>query len=263
VNNSQLRPEYDLLLKRLKQGFSDSLKLLHLDQEVVSFSVAAINSVMSTPGLKHADKEKLNRQSRVLENLKVTGSLKLTFNVLYNQLLVTAVSYFESAAHDLLRIAVRDALKFGFFADNKQVPKLRVVDLWKLREVEPEDFSEFILSAFDVKFQNTRSITATFEEFLGLPPPTGKTRATLNDVIFSLECRHVLVHKAGRTDQKFINSTKDAEPRTLVQRYEINEAIQFQPDQLKAAMEAMEEFLTYYAKTVQERIDRPDLPEKN
>lgn len=155
--------------------------------------------------LPHTAKQPIENARASLTNIS-KGSLASNFKAIYAQMCVLAVSdleailkqYFENAANAHKNLDL----------SNIGLTKLKV----SLLDIIQNDLrfggkvGKLILEKQKLSFQDLKSIKDIFANYFGkeinLPKPVEQ------QICFYLEVRHVLVHKGGKVDKKFLDATE-------------------------------------------------------
>jgi hypothetical protein len=166
-------------------------------------AVQALNNALKQ-GLPNSTQTILNNAKSTLGNIS-TGSLAANFKVIYAQMCVLAVSsleallktYFANAANDYTHLA----------SDNTRLDHIKV----SLREIINNELrfggkvGDLILDKDKPSFQDLKSIKETFKTYLD--KDVNLADDIEKQLCFYFECRHVLVHKGGIVDDRFIKNT--------------------------------------------------------
>jgi hypothetical protein len=110
-----------------------------------------------------------------------------------NQCNVLLVSYFSSAAADIFRAGVTDAVKNG---TRDAILKEKItIELDGLREIGGDVIERsgdlFLANHREINLQNMFSIAEAFENYFGYKRVPDEV---VNDISLSHACRHVIVH---------------------------------------------------------------------
>ncbi len=140
-----------------------------------------------------------------LENIK-EESMKEQFSVIYSQMCVLAVSSVEAILKDYFVDSFND--KTDINMENKKLNEIKVT----IRDIIDNELNfdnklgTLILERDKPNFQDLKSIRSNFKNYFNKEI---KLESDLRKKLcFYLEIRHLLVHKGGVVDKKFINSTK-------------------------------------------------------
>lgn len=154
--------------------------------------------------LPHASKTILENGRRSLENISHT-SIAANFKVIHAQMCVLAVSsleatlkhYFENAANAYRNLDV----------GNKRLAEIKVT----LHEIIASELrfggkvGKLILEKDKPNFQDLKSIKTIFKQYFN--KDVVLSDSDQKAACFYLEARHLLVHKGGVVDDKFIQAT--------------------------------------------------------
>ena len=141
-------------------------KLMNFDREVQDIFIEQIADLSKR--LKSQQKitnEQLNgeRQLKMLRQIRNNDSLRPRYEVIFNQAVVLAVSYFGSAIHDILRLCIADAIKHKQHRRllNDEI-KVSIADLVGASETFDEAISDLFITRKDISFQDMQSIARAF-----------------------------------------------------------------------------------------------------
>ena len=155
--------------------------------------------------LVHNDKKVIQNNIDSLENIK-EESMKEQFSVIYSQMCVLAVSSLEAILKDYFVDSFND--KTDINIENKKLNEIKVT----IRDIIDNELNfdnklgSLILERDKPNFQDLKSILSNFKNYFNKEI---KLESDIQKKLcFYLEIRHLLVHKGGVVDKKFINSTK-------------------------------------------------------
>ncbi len=179
----------------------ESTPMVMRDQAVQCLEKVLGNS----SNLVHGDKNIIQNGIKSLENIK-EESMKQQFSVIYSQMCVLAVSSLEAILKDYFMDSFND--KTDINIENKKLNEIKVT----IRDIIDNELNfdnklgALILERDKPNFQDLKSILNNFKNYFN------KEIELESDLrkrlCFYLEARHLLVHKGGEVDKKFINSTK-------------------------------------------------------
>ena len=218
-------------------------RLLDFDHVILEVAVQGLRELEQQLDDRnlHSALPLVRNRAALLENLKVSDSLRPQYEAIFNQCVVLLVAYFASAPHTLFRESVAAALTI-----NADVPATteQLKMSWRT-VVEAEDekaqmFAELLIAHHDISFQDMQSVSRAFSTHLKIDPP--RFTAT-NDIIVGQAARHVIAHAAPLVDRKMLNQVRAAAPRTLKPILVEGEAIRFSPTEVKTLAASMEMYL--------------------
>lgn len=179
-------------------------KLEETPKAVKNVAVSALDSALAAE-IKHTTRIALENAKKMLENIG-DGSLKKNFKVIYSQMCILAVSSLEAILKQYFENAMSNIGNIN--KANKKLDELKVslLDLVENDLKFSGQLGRLVLEKDKPSFQDLKSIKAVFKDYLSkdiqLKPGDEKT------ICFYLEARHVLVHKGGKVDAKFIRATE-------------------------------------------------------
>ena len=179
---------------------------LELTPEIMrNQAVQCLEKVLDSPRLMHVDRNIIQNKIDLLENIK-EESMKEQFSVIYSQMCVLAVSSLEAVLKDYFVDSFND--KTDLNMKNKKLDEVKVT----IRDIIDNELNfdnklgSLILERDKPNFQDLKSILSNFKNYFNKEI---KLESDLQKKLcFYLETRHLLVHKGGVVDKKFINSTK-------------------------------------------------------
>lgn len=140
-----------------------------------------------------------------LENIS-DSSIKENYGIIYSQMCVLAASSLEAVIKKYFIEVTKELSTIR--ADREKLEKIKV-NAYELTEKYLDlssSFGQLILDKDNSSLQNLKQIKdfiyVYLKKELKLRPETEL------EIIFYLEVRHILVHKSGIIDAKFINATK-------------------------------------------------------
>lgn len=219
-------------------------RLMNFDRDVLAHAIEAIEALQERLTQHHKlDNPHLSaaRTLQILRGYREHDSLRPRYKTIFNQALVLLVSYFGSAVHDAFRAGVSAAL-----ASENDSPLLREQLKISFAELKEANFElrtrapDLLVNAKDISFQDMKSIARAFKENLGVEI---ERTATVNEIILAQACRHVIVHNGAVTDEALVRQLSGAHPRALKPRLVAGEVVEFTPEEVMSAAEAMIRYL--------------------
>ena len=194
--------EYVTILKSRLEKIEklESTPMIMRDQ-----AVQCLRTVLKKSQLKHNDINIIENKINLLENIK-EESMKEQFSVIYSQMCVLAVSSLEAILKEYFVDSFND--KTDINIENKKLNEIKVT----IRDIIDNELNfdnklgALILERDKPNFQDLKSILNNFKNYFNKEI---KLESDLQkNLCFYLEIRHLLVHKGGVVDKKFINSAK-------------------------------------------------------
>lgn len=167
-------------------------------------AIQALDAAINAPGVQTTVKKLLENNKTGLENIS-NKSIKDNFRVIYAQMCILAVSSLEATLKKYFENALNGFN--GINLDNKDLENIKITlaELVRNKLAYRGEFGSLVLEKVKPNFQDLQTIKRNFENYLS-------KNVTLEDevekkICFYLELRHVLVHKGGIVDKKFVNAT--------------------------------------------------------
>ena len=197
--------ENDKYVAKLESRLEEIEKLESIPEIMRDQAIQCLKVVLNSPQLKYNDKNIINNKIALLKNIK-EESMKEQFSVIYSQMCVLAVSSLEAVLKDYFVDSFND--KTDLNMKNKKLDEVKVT----IRDIIDNELNfdnklgSLILERDKPNFQDLKSILSNFKNYFNKEI---KLESDLQKKLcFYLEIRHLLVHKGGVVDKKFINSTK-------------------------------------------------------
>lgn len=219
-------------------------------------AVQCLGTVLKRSQLKYNDRNIIENNIALLENIK-EESMKEQFSVIYSQMCVLAVSSLEAVLKDYFVDSFND--KTDLNMKNKKLDEVKVT----IRDIIDNELNfdnklgSLILERDKPNFQDLKSILSNFKNYFNKEI---KLESDLRKKLcFYLEIRHLLVHKGGVVDKKFVNSTKVLDAN--IKNYEVGDTVEIKsPDwiNMKQAFLSLMGMLTG-EKATTEMVDKGSL----
>ena len=164
-----------------------------------------LETVLNSSQLTYNDRKIIKNKITLLENIK-EKSMREQFSVIYSQMCVLAVSSLEAILKDYFVDSFND--KTDINIKNKKLNEIKVT----IRDIIDNELNfdnklgALILERDKPNFQDLKSILNNFKNYFNKEIELESNLQ--KKLCFYLEIRHLLVHKGGVVDKKFINSTK-------------------------------------------------------
>jgi hypothetical protein len=227
--------DFDAIVRVFEENSKAVDRLLDFPQEIVDVAADCLRTVQPLLTTHNASLMVKNRLT-LLENIG-TDSLRGQYEAMFNQCVVLLVSYFDSVLRGLFRHSVATAL-----ASASAVPaaneELKIS--WRVvarSEGERESmFADLLIAEHDISFQDMQSVSRAFQKHLDIEI---KRIPETNNIIVGQAARHAIVHAGGFVDQRMINQTSGAVPRTLKDSLVLGAAIRFSPEEVRILKDSM------------------------
>ncbi len=207
---------------KLKSRFEKIEKLESTPMIMRDQAVQCLEKVINkSKKLVYNDKKVIQNSINSLENIK-EESMKEQFSVIYSQMCVLAVSSVEAILKDYFVDSFNN--KTDINMENKKLNEIKVT----IRDIIDNELNfdnklgSLILERDKPNFQDLKSILSNFKNYFNKEIELeGNLKKKL---CFYLEIRHLLVHKGGVVDKKFINSTKVLDAN--IKNYEVGDTVE-------------------------------------
>jgi uncharacterized protein (UPF0147 family) len=179
-------------------------KLEETPEFIRSIAIEALDRAAKTDGVPRTVKKALENSKRSLENIN-HQSIVDNFQVIYAQMCILAVSSLEATLKKYFVNMLKDPKNIKY--DNKKLQEVKLT----LKDIIDNDLrfggkiGQIILEKASLNFQDLQAIKRNFKEFSY--KEIKLTDQTEKNICFYLEARHILVHKGGIVDNKFVNAT--------------------------------------------------------
>ena len=200
---------------KLKSRFEKIEKLESTPMIMRDQAVQCLEKVINkSKKLVYNDKKVIQNSINSLENIK-EESMKEQFSVIYSQMCVLAVSSVEAILKDYFIDSFNN--KTDINMENKKLNEIKVT----IRDIIDNELN-FDNKLGSLILERDKSILSNFKNYFNKEI---KLESDLQKKIcFYLEIRHLLVHKGGVVDKKFINSTKVLDAN--IKNYEVGDTVE-------------------------------------
>jgi hypothetical protein len=181
----------------------------------------------------HSIKTMLTNGIKSLQNIQ-QSSITNNFKVIHSQMCILTVSALEAILKQYFINACSDLTNIDFENERLKEIKITARDLVQHKLKYTQDFGQLILENEKSNFQDLKAIKRVFSTYFN--KEAGLKESDEKAIAFYLECRHVLVHRGGKVDQKFIESTSSF--KANIKNYKLGESIEINDSdwrQMKAA----------------------------
>ncbi|NTW15255.1 MAG: hypothetical protein HGA38_02670 [Candidatus Moranbacteria bacterium] len=241
-NGSEI-PNVDYLGDFQKE-LSDIDKLEQTPALIKMMSIAALQKAMDTPGVGPGIRRSLENTKMGLENIK-EGSIRRNYSIIYSQMCILAVSSLEATLKKYFENALNGFNNIN--QENKELEGIRITlaELVTNNLSYRSGFGSLVLEKAKLNFQDFQAIKRNFKNYLS--KEIGLDSEIEKRICFYLELRHVLVHKGGIIDKKFVDATTSFEAN-IKDYQEDNRAVVDSNDwsAIKTSFSALVQNLTQY-----------------
>jgi hypothetical protein len=192
-------------LKKFKDSLGDIDKLEQTPQIVRDMAGGVLEDICKDEAVQRTVRMKLEGRIQALKSIH-ESSIEDNFKVIYSQMCVLAVSSLEAILEEYFEYALNSSAK----TEGKLVKKMDDLKI-TLKELVENDlnlagkFGSIFLEKAKLNFQDLKSIKDSFSDYLGKKIDLDEDTEKL--ICFYLLARHVLVHKGGVVDDKFISAS--------------------------------------------------------
>jgi len=194
---------------------------------------------------------KIDHNIRVVENLYKHSPLKVSFTVIFQQVIISTVSLEEAFLKELISLAIR--------FDPTEIYNLDKITIKgeQLRE-KGFDISSYlfeVIKTSDMNFQDVKSTKRTFKKYtaINMDNEVDISVPIVEKAILLNELRHNIIHNNGCVDNRLLSGL---EKTTYKKRFVIGEEIDvlaLSPN-AKELCENMREYCTIYHRKVKEAL---------
>ena len=245
-------------LEEIKCTFIENVKavdkLINFDRDIQDLAIQQIEELSDKlRKSKDITNEQLNgeRTLQMLRQIRENDSLRSRYKTIFNQAVVLLVSYFGSTISDVFRYCVIKVIT------DRQPKKLleedlrvSIKDICDVMSSFPDDLGDLFISKKDISFQDMKSISRTFKEYIEVKINKDNN---VNNIILGQACRHSIVHAGARIDKKLINQVSGAIPREIKLDLVENKLIEFSPDEINILADSMKNYLEGLIKSINEK----------
>jgi len=241
-----LKHELQQLLLTFNKNVDQVYDFINFDEEVMSIALNAVkkaDQILTKAGVENPY-QSINNSIIMLENIKENESIKPRLQIMVNQCVVLLVSYFSSILEEIFETTLKNHFhkKRLEFPGWKEEFKISLAGLASIGNDIENKVGELVLSQNkDISFQDMKSISRTFKEYVGIKTPDQKD--IVNDIIFAQASRHAFVHSGGLVSSKMMNQIKHATPRELKNNTQEGESLVFNEDEIKIIGNKMQKYI--------------------
>jgi len=187
-----------------KKELSDIDKLEQTPALIRNMAIGALEKAIETTGVTPGVRQGIENVKKGLENIE-DGSIKKNYGIIYSQMCILAVSSLEATLKKYFENALNGFNNIN--QENKELEGIRIT----LAELVTNDlsyrsgFGSLVLEKAKLNFQDLQAIKRNFKNYLS--KEIGLDSEAEKHICFYLELRHVLVHKGGVIDKKFVDAT--------------------------------------------------------
>lgn len=168
-------------------------------------AVQALESVLANGNLINTDRTIVGNTRDLLRNIN-KGSIKDNFKTIYSQMCVLAVSSLESVLKRYFENSLNDPRNINRKNKKLESSKISFLELVNHNLKYSGEFGKLVVEKNKPNFQDLKSIKETFKDYIA--KEVNLDIDVEKKICFYLEARHVIVHKGGIVDEKFIKSTE-------------------------------------------------------
>lgn len=234
-------------LKEIEEQFNQYAeainKLVYFDSVILNLSLGVFDEAIGITEKVNWDKsnivtQKLRNCRKNLQNIHENKSLHLHYQTIYNQAVVVWVSVLAVTLESLFKYCI-EHVKIELLTDKKKDAKIHIIELLSVEDIQKALPSLILEADHSISFQDMQSIRRTFEEYFTIE--IGDS-VDVQNVAFTQAARHVIVHNAGRVNERFKNQIKSLTKRTLMKKFSSSN-IQFDLKDAKVISENIKKFV--------------------
>ena len=167
-------------------------------------AIDSLDRAIATVGVPNTVKQALKNSKLSIENIK-QESIADNFKTIYVQMCILAVSSLETTLKRYFVNTLKQPENINSDSKRLQEIKLSLKDIVDHELKFGGKVGQIILDKASLNFQDLQAIKRNFKEFSDKDIRLDKK--TEENICFYLESRHILVHKGGVIDKKFIDAT--------------------------------------------------------
>jgi hypothetical protein len=233
---------YTTVAKTFENNATDVERLIDFDRDVVQIMINSLEMLKKdVPPQLHSFAGRIDRAATIVSNIRKNDSLKSKYGTVCNQAVVLLVSHFSSAVGDLFRKSVTATLdREGNETLLNEELKLTFKEMqdrnWDLKN----SAGDLLIAKKDLTFQDMQSTVRAFDSYVGVE--IIRDQCT-NNIILGQAARHVIVHTSARATDRMLKQLSKADPRSLKQRIEPDEALVFFKEEVLELKSEMIKFI--------------------
>lgn len=181
-------------------------KLEETPKIIIKQAVQALDTILTNSNnLVFTDKNILENTKQALENIS-ESSIKNNFKIIYSQMCVLAVSSLEATLKKYFENSLNNLENIN--KENKRLKESKI-SFYELVENKLKfsgQFGKLVVEKNKPNFQDLKSIKSVFKDYMAKEIILKEEME--KKICFYLEARHVLVHRGGIVDEKFISATE-------------------------------------------------------
>ncbi len=187
-----------------QKELSDIDKLEQTPALIRSMAIGALEQAIGKTGITPGVRQGIENVKKGLENIE-DGSIKKNYGIIYSQMCILAVSSLEATLKKYFENALNGFNNIN--QENKELDGIRITlaELAKNNFSYRSGFGSLVLEKAKLNFQDFQAIKRNFKNYLS--KEIGLDSEIEKRICFYLELRHVLVHKGGIVDKKFVDAT--------------------------------------------------------
>lgn len=240
----------------LKKNVQDVQGLMEFDRVILDFSISALKELQKNLAKHQIENPALLAANtlRVLQDVRKNDSLRPRYQVIFNQCIVLLVSVFASAVADLFRDGINALVRVGKSDEiRKEELQLTVGELEDMGYDLTDKLGHLIAEKNDISFQDMKSIRRAFHDYFGIEVPKDRI---VNNIILAQAARHIIVHDAGKINERFLKQVSSAIPRDIKTVLTASETIQFDTNEITLVTESMLTYFTSLRNKVEQRLQK-------
>lgn len=224
----------------LKKNVAGVRRLINFDRDILDFAINTLTDLQEKLTEQHGIKNPalLARNAlHMLKSVRRNDSLRSKYQVIFNQCIVLLVSVFASATSELFRNGINALARTGKSADiKKEELRFTIGELEEVGYDLTESLGRLLAEKKDISFQDMKSIGRAFRDCFAIEIPKDRT---VNNIIFAQASRHIIVHDAGKINDRFLRQVSGATPRDINLSPVEDTNIEFSTNEIEQVAESM------------------------
>lgn len=246
------------IIDNFKKNIVSVENLANFDRVVLHFAISSVELLQERLKEKFTNERLLATATlKQLKNIRENDSMRPQYEEIFNQCVVLLVSYFGSAVSDIFKEYVSLCLSDRPDKVLREELKFTIRELCDYGFDLSDQIGEIIALKKDISFQDMKSISRNFHDFLGVSIERDKK---VNNIILGQTCRHVIVHAGAIADAKLTKQVSEANPRDLKKQIVENSQIQFTADEIKILGNSMLAYLNNLVEQLDAISNKPLKP---
>ena len=234
--------------KRILNAFEANVEsvreLANFDHIVLEFAISGLENCIAklkrSHGIDNPYLVPINTLKN-LQNVRQHDSLRPRYADMFNQCVVLLVSYLAVAMEEVFVANIARSIptmtKPTILAEEIRIS---IADIQKAAYDVSSHIGEWIMKKKDISFQDMQSLRRAFSDYFSIEMPRDDY---MNDIIFAQASRHIIVHRGGVINSRFLQQIKDASPRRVKAEVPTEGKILFDESDVTTIADSMVQFV--------------------